>query len=763
MNNSLILKKLKIKNFRCFKDKEFSFDENVILLTGKNGLGKTTIFDAIEWCFTGNIRHLYDSFIERNNTLEEQRLKMNLNGILKNKDLLKADISVEITAIYLNNEILIKRTQKNDQLNGISNFEISNFKEKEELKTLLKNFYENNICDSNKEYRLMTAPRKNIFELLKDFIPEISIPNKINDNFIEIQNKILEKIKQEKQALQFKLDEKSKLITKKNIFHYPKDKVFEEEIIELSDLSLEDLKKQKNKLKNIILNKIILELSSLSNLIENNKKVNDIKLLLNDIDNNLIIPNLSIPLETLIEKQQLLSRVEDFTNTNLSKEERLLLRKIITFRNLKNKYSQMQQELDSGNGIINLFTSITLNRDILIEYQSQNNDCPLCGSDKFKTISKEEIGLLATQYITKHNNDYLEITNTLKKIDTRLSILNNSLKDKLNLLNKSINFIEKNKETLTNIRNLNLNNPTLEKLKLKLDELSLKNEADNYITQVKKMMDEIDINYFANELETTVGINRLLSKLRTEFSGDFFLNLDFIKFELLSNKYTAIKEEILDLERNYTKLEIQDIQKKIKKLDTLLKENQLNLDNPIFDKLNLYLKNKNEYNKEIDYYNGLNNQYNQENLEKLENPINSLFFKLIKETSLTKIKIDHSLRSTEGKTAIKTENDINIFNILSQGQMSVFMIAYFLSNFSFKNNKIKICLLDDITRTMDDLNINSFLDILKYGFVKKDRIISQLFINSCNKNLIKLIELKFLSRNIKSQIIDFDKENTIYF
>lgn len=240
MNNSLILKKLKIKNFRCFKDKEFSFDENVILLTGKNGLGKTTIFDAIEWCFTGNIRHLYDSFIERNNTLEEQRLKMNLNGILKNKDLLKADISVEITAIYLNNEILIKRTQKNDQLNGISNFEISNFKEKEELKTLLKNFYENNICDSNKEYRLMTAPRKNIFELLKDFIPEISIPNKINDNFIEIQNKILEKIKQEKQALQFKLDEKSKLITKKNIFHYPKDKVFEEEIIELSDLSLED-------------------------------------------------------------------------------------------------------------------------------------------------------------------------------------------------------------------------------------------------------------------------------------------------------------------------------------------------------------------------------------------------------------------------------------------------------------------------------------------------------------------------------------------
>ncbi len=49
------LKHLKIKGFRAYmEDKEFSFDNPVILLFGENHRGKSSTLNAIEWCLFGN-------------------------------------------------------------------------------------------------------------------------------------------------------------------------------------------------------------------------------------------------------------------------------------------------------------------------------------------------------------------------------------------------------------------------------------------------------------------------------------------------------------------------------------------------------------------------------------------------------------------------------------------------------------------------------------------------------------------------------------
>jgi len=49
------LKRLKIKGFRAYmEDKEFIFDNPVILLFGDNGTGKSSTLNAIEWCLFGN-------------------------------------------------------------------------------------------------------------------------------------------------------------------------------------------------------------------------------------------------------------------------------------------------------------------------------------------------------------------------------------------------------------------------------------------------------------------------------------------------------------------------------------------------------------------------------------------------------------------------------------------------------------------------------------------------------------------------------------
>ena len=51
----LTLKRLKIKGFRAYmEDKEFVFDNPMILLFGENHLGKSSTLNAIEWCLFGN-------------------------------------------------------------------------------------------------------------------------------------------------------------------------------------------------------------------------------------------------------------------------------------------------------------------------------------------------------------------------------------------------------------------------------------------------------------------------------------------------------------------------------------------------------------------------------------------------------------------------------------------------------------------------------------------------------------------------------------
>ena len=45
----MILKKIKIQNFRCFKNFEMDFSAGMTVLIGKNGAGKTSLLNAIRY------------------------------------------------------------------------------------------------------------------------------------------------------------------------------------------------------------------------------------------------------------------------------------------------------------------------------------------------------------------------------------------------------------------------------------------------------------------------------------------------------------------------------------------------------------------------------------------------------------------------------------------------------------------------------------------------------------------------------------------
>ncbi len=50
----MIIKNLKLKNYRRFQNIELELPENIVGIIGNNGVGKTTIVEAIGWCLYGN-------------------------------------------------------------------------------------------------------------------------------------------------------------------------------------------------------------------------------------------------------------------------------------------------------------------------------------------------------------------------------------------------------------------------------------------------------------------------------------------------------------------------------------------------------------------------------------------------------------------------------------------------------------------------------------------------------------------------------------
>ncbi|HWQ40873.1 MAG TPA: AAA family ATPase, partial [Desulfosporosinus sp.] len=116
----LKIKALHIHMFRIYKDRGFTFvAENgeispLVLISGGNGKGKTSIMDAIEWCFTGNVQHLNIPYEMR---IKSDRRVGHSLGLLRNKDCKKTEKTwVELTLKEDGTESTIRRSITNNEL-----------------------------------------------------------------------------------------------------------------------------------------------------------------------------------------------------------------------------------------------------------------------------------------------------------------------------------------------------------------------------------------------------------------------------------------------------------------------------------------------------------------------------------------------------------------------------------------------------------------------------------------------------------------------
>ena len=165
----MIIQTIQISNFRGIEGtrKFIISGKPFILLSAPNGLGKTTLIDAIEWCFKGNIGRLKSAFDSRSTNDTER--KKNIKGILKNKNAKSTDeICVVLQIANESNMKEIKRSQLKDELKEeASTVWVNGQKDKKELlkEFIGCNFYNFHFCDIQKSIGMQSRRNGNYLSI----------------------------------------------------------------------------------------------------------------------------------------------------------------------------------------------------------------------------------------------------------------------------------------------------------------------------------------------------------------------------------------------------------------------------------------------------------------------------------------------------------------------------------------------------------------------------------------------------------------------
>lgn len=256
----MIIRKIRMVNFRGFRDKSIDFDgKSVVLLSAANGVGKTTTIDAIEWCLTGNIGRLKTAFDTRS-TNDADR-KINTDGILKNRDAGTSErVRVVLWLVDGEKETILCREQTSDELNPrVSKVTID---ENEEIaKQFIReyvgdSFYNFHFCDVQKSFNVQSKKRKDMKDFFGEFITNYDEQKQIAENLdifaVDVDRYIEDKSKQKVSQEVIKTHEEQLAKARKDAkqISYPEIIFYPDETTEIASLNKEELTEQKAEVEN---------------------------------------------------------------------------------------------------------------------------------------------------------------------------------------------------------------------------------------------------------------------------------------------------------------------------------------------------------------------------------------------------------------------------------------------------------------------------------------------------------------------------------
>lgn len=549
------LKNLTLVNFRKFKNTTIEFPDGVTGIIGLNGVGKSTIFEAIAWVLYGSVAARTPSDqIKRQNTSSTDPCRVELEFVFEGENYrivreMKGKTLTTNATATINGKIAATSAESVNQFIqkklglDFKSFYTSIFAKQKEL---------NALSSMNASERRPLILRMLGIDSLDEVIKEIKIDKKNKE-------KIVEKLSSDL------IDEKGN----------DKEKTYNEEIKTLEKNLKEideKIKKSKNKINDF--KKEIIETEK--NLKENKREYEKLK------DQKEIMQDK----KTLFEnKNKLGQEIKELKNKILVRQKNLEkeFNKLESYKEIDKQYIKTKQRFDELNKIVEKKIKIiqekkTLSQmiqkdisDIILKKQEivklgPNAKCPTCD----RTLS-EQYNMLIINFdseiknkgkeiktfnleIRQNEEDKQKILREKEAIEKKINYLNTQLreKEKINTTIKYINLEVKNENTLFDkkqkefikIKNISFNYKEFENIKKQLDKT-----YESYQKTIDLFNDKKDILSDLNlELEKKQSSVKILNQEIKTYKDKLFEIERFkkqIKEEKNSVRYLGMLSDIM--------------------------------------------------------------------------------------------------------------------------------------------------------------------------------------------------------------------------
>lgn len=792
---------LRVKNFKCFDNTQFyefriDYDKNPIILSGPNGFGKTTFFDAIELIFSKNITRI-DKGIEKKTT-----------NLGKNILLNKADEDGYVVLTLRNEQsdfltLFAKILNNNHKLeveDSVYYGEISGFISTEELDSVLCNYGNWKDSVDNKNLIKYRAKNFNVYYYVSQaesvhFLKRTITDRKnamnvlLNTGFIDERKKVVSDligsrngisghlINDEIMTLDNELKKKAvklKALSKRNMYAeienieyvdlglYNKDSnLYFWDSLSIAELDISEIKRGLNILEGIISfweNEIdyrnyrwnediskILKGNSIGDYIDYKEYI---------INNAVSVQKVEQQLEKWDSTVQIYNRTLFFRQEipeadNYKDEDVIALKKLIPelekydfslIKNITSEILSLKNTLSTNQTIIDKLASARKAlKNAKDEYDEQGATCPFCNT-KFADVTSLDDGF--------------------EDVDKLLQIESGSIGERMALKRKELESAVEKVEEIVHPYVDGLDENTIELLIQKKTSLRGFVSDSGRVANVEKVVKYLADADYMPETEgdnSVIDIQRVLSGLVKNITNQEFDNLN------IKHKYEKVEEIYGE--------GIKDIKKQMT-VEALKKKSQY-LEKVVWEKENTEIHEIKKEMKDL-----IVRKEKVKNIRQQLNELSKIYDKSVEDyKNITLKQLRVPLLIYTGKILQDYQNGLGVFvskdemrfvsngdakhdilNTFSSGQLSGFVLAFlFAMNKQYikaSSDDIGFILIDDPVQTMDDINISSLIEVLRNDFSDKQIILSTHEMDKENYILYKFYKYnKFgQSFNVKEEI-----------
>ena len=792
---------LRVKNFKCFDNTKFyefriEYGKNPIILSGPNGFGKTTFFDAIELIFSKNITRL-DKGIEKKTTNLGKNIllnKANVDGyvVLTLRKEKSEFLTIFAKILNINHKLEVEDSIYYGEIREfISTDKLDSFlcsyvhwKDAVDNENLIKyrakNFnvyYYVSQAESVHFLKRTISDRKNAMNVLlnTDFIDDrkkvvidlIGSRNGLSGHLINDEIMTLDSELKKKAAILKVLSKSSMQAEVEKIEYvdlglYNKDSnLYFWDSASIAELDNSEIKRGINILESIIsfwenkkdygnyrwnedISKV-LKGNSIQDYIDYREYV---------INNLVSMQNVEQQLEKWDSTIQiynctLLFRQETPEETSYKEEDIIALKKLIPklekydfslIKSITGEILSLRSTFSTNQKVIDKLTNArNALKNAKNEYDEQGTACPYCN--------------------TKFANTTL-LNDGFEEVEKLLQIESGSIGERIALKRKELeSAVEKVKEIV---------HPYVDGLDESVIDLLIQRKTSlkgfisdsGRVANVEKVVKYLATADYVSETEgdnLIIDIQRVLSGLIRNIENQEFDNL-YIK-----HKYEKVEELYgEDIKKMMEQMTVETLKKKFKYLEKVVWEKENTEIYVIKGEMKDLIVRKEKITRIRQQLNELSKVYDKSVEEYKNITLKQLRVPLLIYTG--KILQDYQnglgvfVSKDEMRFVSNGDAKHDILNTFSSGQLSGFVLSFlFAMNKQYikaSSDDIGFILIDDPVQTMDDINISSLIEVLRNDFSDKQIILSTHEMDKENYILYKFYKYNRIGQsfNVKEEI-----------